>query len=107
MASLAHFSLSTIMLFADADKLTVKVEGRLDTTTAPELEQEIKASTDGITELVFDFGSLEYISSAGLRVLLSAQKVMNKQGSMKVTNVNEEIMEIFEVTGFSDILTIE
>ncbi len=97
----------TINKETNGTNLNIKVEGRLDTTTAPELEQEIKASTDGITELVFDFGSLEYISSAGLRVLLSAQKVMNKQGSMKVTNVNEEIMEIFEVTGFSDILTIE
>ena len=81
--------------------------GRLDTTTAPELEKELKASLDGITELSFDLAALEYISSAGLRVLLSAQKTMNRQGTMKLTHVNETIMEIFEVTGFSDILTVE
>lgn len=83
------------------------LEGRLDTVTAPELEKEIKSSLDGVTSLVFDFGKLEYISSAGLRVLLSAQKIMNKQGEMKITNVDEPIMEIFDVTGFSDILNIE
>lgn len=87
--------------------LTVKLEGRLDTTTSPELESDLKNSLDGITDLVFDFENLEYISSAGLRVLLATQKIMNKQGTMKVTNVCETIMEIFEVTGFSDILTIE
>jgi len=87
-------------------ELTVKVEGRLDTTTAPELEGELKSSLDGVTALTMDFSNLEYISSAGLRVLLSAQKTMNKQGSMEVTGVNDTIMEIFEVTGFSDILTI-
>ncbi len=91
----------------DGDKFELKVEGRLDTTTAPELDEEIKAAIDDVKELVFDFSDLDYISSAGLRVLLSAQKIMNKQGEMKVTNVNETIMEIFEVTGFSDILTIE
>ena len=91
----------------DGDKLNIKVEGRLDTTTAPDLEAEIKASIDGVTELTMDFSDLEYISSAGLRVLLSAQKIMNKQGSMKVCGVNETIMEIFDVTGFADILTIE
>ena len=84
--------------------LTLKVEGRLDTNTSPELEGELKL--DGVTEIVFDFASLEYISSAGLRVLLSTQKRMNAQGSMTVTNVNATIMEIFEVTGFNDILTI-
>ena len=73
----------------------------------PELEEELKESIAGVTSLTLDFCNLEYISSAGLRVLLSAQKVMNKQGVMKVTNVNETVMEIFEVTGFSDILTIE
>jgi len=83
------------------------LEGRLDTVTAPELEKELKASLEGLTALTFDFAKLEYISSAGLRVLLSAQKVMSKQGEMKLVNVNETIMEIFEVTGFSDILTIE
>ena len=88
-------------------KLTVALEGRLDTTTSPELEQSLKESLAGIEELVMDLGGLEYISSAGLRVLLSAQKIMMKQGSMKVTHVGETVMEIFEVTGFVDILTIE
>ena len=87
--------------------LTVALNGRLDTTTAPELEKELKASLDGVTALTIDMAALEYISSAGLRVLLSAQKTMNKQGEMKVVHVNETIMEIFEVTGFSDILTVE
>ena len=87
--------------------LTVVLTGRLDTTTAPELEKELKASLDGVSALTIDMAALEYISSAGLRVLLSAQKTMNKQGEMKVVHVNETIMEIFEVTGFSDILTIE
>ncbi|MBQ3269784.1 MAG: STAS domain-containing protein [Clostridia bacterium] len=87
--------------------LTIALEGRLDTTTAPDLEKEIKVSLDGVTELVMDFTKLDYISSAGLRVLLSAHKAMSKQGAMKVTNVNEMVMEVFEVTGFSDILTIE
>ena len=91
----------------NASALTVALEGRLDTTTAPELEAELKGALPGVTELVFDFAALDYISSAGLRVLLSAQKVMNKQGSMKITNVNETIMEVFDVTGFVDILTIE
>ncbi len=88
-------------------ELTVALTGRLDTTTAPELEKEIKASLDGMTALIIDMAALEYISSAGLRVLLSAQKTMNKQGEMKVVHVGETIMEIFEVTGFSDILSIE
>lgn len=87
--------------------LTIALEGRLDSSTAPELEQAIKGSLDGVTELVMDFARLDYISSAGLRVLLSAQKTMSKQGSMKVIHVNEMVMEVFEVTGFSDILTIE
>ena len=91
----------------EGSKLELVLTGRLDTTTAPELEKELKASLDGVDELVFDMASLEYISSAGLRVLLSAQKIMNKQGTMKVLHVNETIMEIFEVTGFSDILVIE
>ncbi len=89
------------------EKLTVSLVGRLDTTTAPQLEEELKASMDGVKELVLDFSNLEYTSSAGLRVLLSAQKVMNTQGEMKVTGVNEIIGEIFDVTGFADILTIE
>lgn len=87
--------------------LTVILEGRLDTTTAPNLEKELKSSLDDVTELIMDFEKLEYISSAGLRVLLSAQKTMNNQGEMKVIRVSETIMEIFEVTGFADILTIE
>ncbi len=87
--------------------LTVALEGRLDTTTAPLLDDELKTSLSGVEKLEFDFTNLEYISSAGLRVLLSAQKVMNKQGSMVIRNVNDEINEIFEVTGFVDILTIE
>ena len=88
-------------------KAVYVLEGRLDTVTAPDLETELKGSLDGVEELILDFGKLEYISSAGLRVLLATQKIMNKQGEMKITNVNETIMEIFEVTGFSDILTIE
>ena len=91
----------------EGSKLELVLTGRLDTTTAPELEKELKASLDGVDELVFDMASLEYISCAGLRVLLSVQKIMNKQGTMKVLHVNETIMEIFEVTGFSDILAIE
>ena len=87
--------------------LSVVLEGRLDTTTAPQLEAELKASMDGITELDLDFEKLEYLSSAGLRVLLAAQKVMNKQGSMVLRNVNSMVMEVFEITGFVDILTIE
>ena len=84
----------------------IVLEGRLDTVSAPELEQVFKELLPGLTELTLDFSKLDYISSAGLRVLLSAKKVMNKQGSMTVTNVNETILEIFNVTGFSDILTI-
>ena len=96
----------TIQKLAEGQKLTIALEGRLDTVTAPDLEAELKASLGGVSELVFDMEKLEYLSSAGLRVLLSAQKQMSKQGSMTVTKVNETIMEIFEVTGFSDILTI-
>ena len=91
----------------DENKLNIAIEGRLDTMTAPAFENEIKNSLDGITELVLDFEKLEYVSSAGLRVILAAQKVMNKQGEMKIINVNEEIMDVFEITGFTDILTIE
>ena len=88
-------------------ELTVTIAGRLDTTTAPQLEAEIKQNINGVEKLVLDFTALEYLSSAGLRVLLAAQKVMNKQGEMIIKNVNETINEIFEVTGFIDILTIE
>lgn len=87
--------------------LVIELEGRLDTTTAPQLEAELKNSLDGVTELVFDLGALEYISSAGLRVLLSAFKIMRNKGKMKVTNANELVKEVFEVTGFSDFLPIE
>ena len=88
-------------------ELIVKVVGRLDTTTAPELEASLKESFEGLEKFVLDFSELDYLSSAGLRVLLQAQKAMNKQGEMVVRNVNETISEIFEVTGFSDVLTIE
>lgn len=91
----------------NAPELTIALAGRLDTATAPELEKELKDSLDGINLLVLDFEKLEYISSAGMRVLLATQKTMNRQGGMKLTRVNETIMEIFEVTGFTDILTIE
>lgn len=89
------------------DALTVKLEGRLDTTTAPELEAALHEELTDLKTLLFDLTGLEYISSAGLRVLLSTQKTMNRQGSMKLAGVRETIMEIFEITGFCDILTIE
>lgn len=89
------------------NELTITLTGRLDTTTAPQLESELKASLEGVDNLVLDFAELDYLSSAGLRVLLAAQKTMNKQGSMVVRHVNETIAEIFDVTGFCDILTIE
>ena len=97
----------TIEKNLNGKELKVAVAGRLDTTTAPQLETELKQSIDGIEKLVLDFTGLEYLSSAGLRVLLSTQKLMNKQGEMIIKNVNETINEIFEVTGFIDILTIE
>lgn len=97
----------TITKHADGKQLTLALEGRLDTTTAPQLEAEVRSSLDGVTELVLDFAQLEYLSSAGLRVILAAQKIMNKQGTMVIHHVNETIGEVFEVTGFSDILTIE
>lgn len=97
----------TIEKKQEGNSLTISLEGRLDTLTSPELEAEFRQGLTGITELVVDMEKLAYISSAGLRVLLSAQKVMNKQGAMTIRNVSEEIMEIFEVTGFVDILTIE
>lgn len=85
----------------------VMVEGRLDTTTAPLFDEEIFKSIDDVKDLVLDFAELEYVSSAGLRVILKAQKHMNTKGTMKIINVNEMIMEVFEITGFIDILTIE
>ena len=90
-----------------AGKLTISVTGSLDTTTAPALEAALNDALDGVTELVFDLKELEYISSAGLRILLSSMKAMNQKGSMKVINVNRDIMEIFEMTGFSEVLTIK
>ena len=96
----------TINKTQEGTHLDLALAGRLDTTTAPQLEAELKQSIDGIQELTMDFAGREYLSSAGLRVLLSTQKVMNKQGTMVIRNVNETIMEIFEVTGFVDILTI-
>ena len=87
--------------------LTLAIQGRIDTTTAPQLEAELRPDIDGVTELYLDFTGVEYISSAGLRVLLSAQKLMSRQGKMVLSHVNESVMEVFEVTGFSDILTIE
>lgn len=91
----------------DGDMATVAVGGRLDTVTAPELEAKLKELFDNTKNLVFDFSTLEYISSAGLRVLLGAQKTMNKIGTMTVKNVDPAVMEVFEITGFKDILNIE
>lgn len=91
----------------DGNNVTIGLVGRLDTTTSPLLEAELKTSLNDATSLVFDFEKLEYISSAGLRVLLAAQKVMNKQGKMVIKNANEEIKGVFDITGFSDILTVE
>lgn len=92
---------------SSGSRLTLRIQGRLDTTTAPQLETELKASVEGVTALVLDLAELAYISSAGLRVVLMAQKIMNKQGTMVVRNVDPNVLEVFEVTGFSDILTIE
>ena len=89
------------------ESVTLIVSGRLDTQTAPELENELDSVLSGLKELTFDFANLEYVSSAGLRVILKAQKAMNAQGSMKLTGVNDSIMEVFDITGFLDILTIE
>ena len=89
------------------DSVTLIVSGRLDTQTAPELENELDSILSGLKELIFDMTNLEYVSSAGLRVILKAQKAMNAQGSMKLTGVNDSIMEVFDITGFLDILTIE
>ena len=97
----------TIEKKLNASELNIALTGRLDTNTAPRLEEELKASLDGVEHLVLDFAALDYLSSAGLRVLLAAQKQMNKQGDMVVRNINETIAEIFDVTGFVDILTIE
>lgn len=87
--------------------LTIELEGRLDTTSAPDLEEVVKSDLDGVKELIFEVTKLEYISSAGLRTFLSAQKIMNRQGNMTVMHPSEEVQEIFDVTGFSDILNIQ
>jgi anti-sigma B factor antagonist len=97
----------TIEIKRNADETEIELSGRLDTTTAPTLDKTINEDISGTKSLVLNFKSLEYISSAGLRVLLSAQKKMQKVGSMKLINVCEEVMEVFEMTGFADILTIE
>ena len=91
----------------NGDSLTIALDGRLDTTTAPQLEAEVVSNLEGVKNFVIDMEKLVYVSSAGLRVLLKAQKTMNKQGSMVIKNVSEEIKEIFEVTGFDELLTIE
>ncbi len=96
-----------IIKTVNASELTLALEGRLDTLTAPSLEAELKASLSGVARLTLDFTKLAYISSAGLRVLLSAQKIMNKQGEMIVKNANADVREIFDITGFVDILTLE
>lgn len=97
----------TVEKITNGDSLTLKVDGRVDTTNAKEFEEIITNSLDGVKELIMDFESLEYISSAGLRVMLMAIKKMKKQGSMAVTNANEMVKEIFEVTGFSDLVEVE
>lgn len=97
----------TIQIKRNAEETTIELVGRLDTTTAPALDKTINADIADTKDLILNLKGLEYISSAGLRVLLSAQKKMQKIGSMKVTNVREEVMEVFEMTGFADILTIE
>lgn len=97
----------TINKMTEGTKLTVALSGRMDTSTAPLLDAELKASLPGVEELVLDFAELSYLSSAGLRVLLGAQKTMARQGGMVLKNVNETIMEVFEITGFVDILTIQ
>ena len=97
----------TITKTENGSALTLALEGRLDTTTAPQLEAEVNGSIAGVTDLVMDFEKLEYISSAGLRVLLAAQKIMNKQGEMKLIHVCDDIKEVFDITGFADILTVD
>lgn len=97
----------TIEKNVNGAELTIILTGRLDTTTSPKLETELRAGLSGISRLILDFAHLEYLSSAGLRVILAAQKVMNRQGSMVIKNVNETVQEVFDITGFSDILTIE
>ena len=97
----------TIKIKTEGENTTLYLDGRLDTVTAPELEKAVDGIPDGTKDLVFDMTGLEYISSAGLRVILKAQKAMNAKGSMKITGANDSIMEVFDITGFLDILTIE
>ncbi|MCR5652331.1 MAG: STAS domain-containing protein [Ruminococcus sp.] len=97
----------TITKKKDGTKLTIVPEGRIDSTNSQEFENEAKSELDGVSELVLDFEKINYISSAGLRVLLSLQKIMNKQGSMTLKNVNDTVNDIFEVTGFSEVLNIQ
>ena len=97
----------TISKKLDGDKLIIALDGRLDTLSAPDLEKDAQESLNGVKELVFDFENLEYISSAGLRVLLAIQKMLGDAGAMKVTNANDIVKEVFEVTGFSDMITVE
>lgn len=97
----------TINKDLNGTELTLALEGRLDTSTAPDLEAAINSNLEGVTKLVLDFYRVEYISSAGLRVLLSARKTMASKGEMLIRNVSDEVMEIFDITGFVDILTIE
>ena len=97
----------TIEKILNGETATLVVSGRLDTLSAPELEKEVDGVVANLKELTFDMTGLEYVSSAGLRVILKAQKIMNTKGSMKLTNVNDSIMEVFDITGFLDILTIE
>ena len=97
----------TVTTNKEGGTLTVALEGKLGTTSAPELEKTLKSTIDGVTELIFDFEKLEYMASAGIRVLLSAAKVMKKQGSMKIIHVTENVMEVFTVTGMADVMDIE
>ena len=97
----------TVEKILNGESAKIAVAGRLDTQTAPLLEKELDDGISSLKELIFDMSSLEYISSAGLRVILKAQKIMNAQGSMKLIGVNDSIMEVFDITGFLDILTIE
>ena len=97
----------TIDKLCEGTVLTIKINGRLDTTTAPQLDTVLDDTLPGMTDVTLDCANMAYISSAGLRVLLKAQKVMNRQGSMKLIHVNEEVAEVFDITGFSDILTVE
>lgn len=90
----------------EGNNLTITLEGRLDTNTAPDLEKEVE-SLDGVENLIFDLKKLEYISSAGLRIILALQKIMNNQGNMTIKNVNDDVKEVFEITGFSEILNIK